>query len=161
MSNLECVDCGENCLKCGISDEPSCFECIPPYLLEEGGCVMECQVLGNSPNLAKTQCVGEREFPVFGPIFTIMAITAFVVGFIAKRLKRETILIPFVIAMCGIIEFLAILMQMYLCSFYLEWKYMGFCGIAFVILMILNMANAYYIKKFVMDKEAEKKVKLS
>lgn len=54
MSNLECVDCGENCLKCGISDEPSCFECIPPYLLEEGGCVMECQVLGNSPNLAKT-----------------------------------------------------------------------------------------------------------
>lgn len=54
MSSLECVKCGENCKKCGLSDEASCFECLKPFLLENGECVVSCQVLGNSPNLKKT-----------------------------------------------------------------------------------------------------------
>ena len=90
-----------------------------------------------------------------------MAATAFVIGFIAKRLKRETVLVPFVIAMCGLVEFLAILMQMYLCFFYLEWKYLGFCAIAWIILMILNIANYVYIQRNVLPKDAEKWAKLS
>jgi hypothetical protein len=63
MSSLECIDCVPNCLKCGLQEEASCFECVEGWLLENGECVLTCQVLGNSPNLAKTQCVGEREFP--------------------------------------------------------------------------------------------------
>jgi hypothetical protein len=117
--------------------------------------------LGNSPNIAKTQCVGEREFPPFGPIFTIMALITLVVGFVVRKLKRETQIIPFVIAICGIIEWLAILMQIYLCSFYFEWKYMGFCGVAWLVLMSLNVANFVYINTNVVATDAEKKVKLS
>jgi hypothetical protein len=82
-------------------------------------------------------------------------------GFIAKKLKRETKVIPFAIAMWGMIQWLAILMQIYLCSFYLEWKYMGFCGIAWIFLMCLNLANYLYIQSNVVATDAEKKVKLS
>lgn len=161
MSVLECVDCPENCLKCGISEEPSCFECDPPFLLEDGVCVVECQKPGNSPNLAKTQCVGEREFPPFGPLFSILAIVALFCGFIAKKLKRETKVIPLAIAVWGMIQWFAILMQIYLCSFYLEWKYMAFCGVAWIFLMCLNLANYLYIQSYVVATDAEKKVKLS
>ena len=90
-----------------------------------------------------------------------MAFIAFVIGCIAKKLKRETVLIPFVIAICGIIEFLAIIFQAFLCLFYLEWKYFVFCLVAFFILMIINLANFCYIKTNVIPKDAEKWVKLS
>jgi len=50
---------------------------------------------------------------------------------------------------------------MYLCYFYLEWKYLGFCAIAFIILMILNLANYLYINNNVVSTDALKKVRLS
>lgn len=161
MSSLECIDCGENCLKCGLAEEGSCFECIVPFLLENGECVAECLVPGNYESLDKTQCVNEKEFPVIGYPFSIMALITVVIGFIAKKLKRESQVIPFIIAFCGIIEWLAIVFQMYLCSFYLEWKYFGFCALAFIVMMILNLANYFYIKNSVVAKDALKKVRLS
>lgn len=117
--------------------------------------------MGNYPNLEKTQCVNEKQFPVIGPIFSIGAIITVAIGFIAKRLKRESQMIPFIIAFCGIIEWMAIVFQMYLCSFYNEWKYFGFCALAFIILMILNLANYLYIQNNVVATDAEKKVRVS
>jgi len=103
MSSLECVDCGPNCKKCGTMEGPNCFECFTPFLLEDGLCVMTCTKPGFYSNLKGTLCVDKAEFPDIGPVFSIMVIIIVIIVLIAKKLKKETEVIPSIIAMVGIV----------------------------------------------------------
>lgn len=82
---------------------PNCFECMVPFLLEDGLCVSTCTKLGFRPNLKKTLCVNNAEFPDIGPVFSIMSIIVVVTVLIAKKLKKETERIPSIIAMVGVV----------------------------------------------------------
>jgi len=108
MSSLECIDCGPDCKKCGTMEGPSCFECMVPFLLQDGECVEKCTKPGFRPNLKKTICVDNAEFPDIGPVFSIMSVIAVITVLIAKKLKKDTERIPSIIALVGVIEFMAI-----------------------------------------------------
>jgi hypothetical protein len=108
MTSLRCLDCGNDCKKCGTMEGPSCFECFPPYLLEDGLCVAKCTKPGFRSNLKRTLCVDNAEFPDIGPVFSIISCIMVITVFIAKKLKKETERIPSIIALLGVIEFFAI-----------------------------------------------------
>ena len=154
MTTLRCLDCGANCKKCGTMDGPSCFECFPPYLLQDGECVAKCTKPGFRPNLKKTICVDKAEFPDIGPIFSIISGIMLITVLIAKKLKKETERIPSIIALLGVIQFFAIAFQVFLCAFYSNTKYLIFSLIAFFILICINIQNAWYINTSVRSQDA-------
>jgi hypothetical protein len=133
---------------------PNCFECYPPYLLEDGECVAKCTKPGFRPNLKKTLCVDKMEFPDIGPIFSIISCIMVITVFIAKKLKKETERIPSIIALLGVIQFFAITFQVFLCAYYKNQKYLIFSLIAFLILIAINIQNAWYINTNVRAQDA-------
>ena len=154
MSSLQCIDCSPNCKKCGTMDGPNCFECVPPFLLEDGVCVKSCTKPGFRPNLKKTICVDKAEFPDIGPLFSIISIIIVITVFIAKKLKKETEPIPSIIGMLGVVQFVAIAFQVFLCAFYSNQKYLIFTMIAFFVLIGINLQNAWYINVNVRSQNA-------
>lgn len=105
---FKCVGCSPHCLACS-SDAKICYKCEQPWLLEGEVCVKECKVPGNKPNRAETQCINKTEFPMIGPIFSIMAAIVTVVCIIVKSFQRNTQLVPTLIAMVSVFEFFCIL----------------------------------------------------
>ena len=160
MSTLKCVGCGPNCNACGTQEGPSCYECVAPFLLEEGLCKVKCEVPGNRPNPEGTQCVDKTNFPVFGPVFSVLSLVIVVVVIIVKRFKKETNAISSLIAFISIVETFAILMNLFVTVYEGAWKYTAFCSLSIVVLIILNIYNYFYIKNSVMSPDAAKEEKL-
>ena len=87
--------------------------CEPPYLLEVGNCVLECQIKGNQPNKKRDKCVDQTMFPVIGPIYSIFSAIVVIVVMIVKAYERlhgsrKTVFVSSVIGMVGCIETVAI-----------------------------------------------------
>lgn len=76
-----------------------------------GKCVKECRTSdGYRPNKAHTRCINKTEFPEIGPIFAIMTLFVTIAMIIVKYcFKKETEIIPSLIASVGVIEYFAIL----------------------------------------------------
>ena len=146
MSTLKCVGCGPNCNACGTQEGPSCYECVRPWLLENGECVKECKVDGNRPNPELTQCVSKTNFPVFGPVFSIISLIIVAVVLIVRIFKKETNTISSMIAFISIIETFAIAMNLVVTVYEAAWKYSAFCVLSILVLYILNAYNYWYIK---------------
>jgi hypothetical protein len=139
---------------------PNCFECIKPFLLEDGLCVARCTKPGFRPNLKKTLCVDNAEFPDIGPVFSIISVIIVITIVVAKKMKKETERIPSIIAMLGVVEFFAICFQVFLCAFYQNQKYMIFSLLALLITLGINVQNFWYINTYVKAKDAMKQVQL-
>jgi hypothetical protein len=85
-----------------------------------GRCVRECSQAGYRPNNAHTLCINKTEFPEIGPIFAILSFFVFVAVVIVKYcFKKETEIIPSLIAAISVIEFFAILFQIWMCAIFL------------------------------------------
>lgn len=139
----------------------TCFVCERPYLLQKGKCVPKCTETGYRPNNARTKCINKTEFPAIGPIWSVLASIVIVAILIIKtQLKKETEVIPSLIASVSIIEYLAILFQIWMCIIFAAPKYLIFTIIAFCVLMCLNVFNMYYIKTYVASKDARKEERL-
>lgn len=54
MSTQVCIPCPSNCNKCGTNGENNCYECVAPFLLEDGICVEYCTKSGFYANKIKT-----------------------------------------------------------------------------------------------------------
>ena len=120
MNNYSCVDCEENCLKCGTNEGANCFECAKKYLLQDGECVKECTKPGFFANRAKTRCINKTEFPTLGPVCTLLAILLILMVIIVKKClgKKETVITSSIIAFLGIVETLAICFQIFITNEY-------------------------------------------
>ena len=84
-----------------------------------------------------------------------------VVTMLAKKLKKETEIVPTLVAVIGIIEYFAILFQIWMCIIFDAPRYLAFTLGAFGIQILLNIYNWYYIKNSVSASDAMKKEKLS
>jgi hypothetical protein len=166
LSTQKCVACGPNCKRCSIQDGGSCHECKQPYLLDlidgVGECVETCQP-GYRPDRAGTNCINKPECLELGaPIFAIMMAVIFVAVVIVKYcFKKETEIIPSLIASISVVEFFAILFQIWMCTIFRQPRYLGFTLFAFGVLVVLNIYNLYYIKTNVASRDARKQEKLS
>ena len=70
----------------------------------------ECSQPGYRPNNAHTLCINKTEFPEIGPIFAILSFFIFWAIVIVKYcFKKETEIIPSLIAAISVIEYFAIL----------------------------------------------------
>ena len=81
---------------------------MPGWLLENGTCVETCQIPGNSPNNDYTQCTNMAEFPIIYTPFSAISVVIFLMCIIVKKFKKETEIIPSVIALVSVIEFFMI-----------------------------------------------------
>ena len=109
LGSRKCIGCSSNCNKCGTLEGPNCYECIFPYLLEDGVCVSECTKDGFHANKAQTRCINETEFPQIGPIFSIFSLIVVIACLIVKKFKKETEIIPTLVALISVIEAFAFL----------------------------------------------------
>lgn len=160
LTTLSCVNCGPRCTKCGAQEGPSCYECEKPFLLEEGSCKEKCEVPGNRPNSDLTQCVGKTKFPTFGPLFTVISIIIVIVVTIVRVFKPETKWQSSIVAFVGLVEPLAIFVNLIVTIYDEEWKYTGFVVLALVVLLLLNAYNWHYIRQHVINEEAVKITKV-
>jgi hypothetical protein len=87
-------------------------------LLEDGLCKESCENPGYFPNKAGTICINQIEFPLLGPIFTIAALVVFVIVLIVKIIKKDTQMLPSLIAMISVLEWFAIIFVMVTASIY-------------------------------------------
>lgn len=127
-----------------------------------GRCVTECTQPGYRPNNAGTHCINKTEFPEIGPIFAIMSAVIFVAIVIVKYcFKKETEIIPSLIASISVVEYFAILFQIWMCAIFQQPRYLAFTLFAFGVLVLLNIYNMYYIKTNVASRDARKQEKLS
>jgi hypothetical protein len=156
MSTLRCLGCADNCNQCGTQEGPNCYECIPPYLLEEGSCKLECEVSGNRPNPEGTVCVDKTLFPVIGPIFTFITVVILIMVFIVNRFKKDTKFVTSAIALIGCIETLSIAFNLYLTVFHDLLKYTVFAALALIVSYILNIYNNWYVNNKVRSEDAYK-----
>mmetsp|Transcript_21112 Transcript_21112/g.32732 ORF Transcript_21112/g.32732 Transcript_21112/m.32732 type:complete len:150 (+) Transcript_21112:1264-1713(+) len=104
LSSRKCIGCSSNCNKCGTLEGPNCYECLPDWLLEDGVCVSECTKEGFHANRARTRCINETEFPTIGPVFSILSVMIVITVLIAKKLKKETSVIPTLVALISLVE---------------------------------------------------------
>ena len=127
-----------------------------------GRCVTECSQPGYRPNRAGTRCINKTEFPAIGPIFAITSAVLFVAIVIVRYcLKKETEIIPSLIAAVSIVEFFAILFQIWMCAIFLYPRYLAFTLVSFGVLIMLNIYNLYYIKTSVASSDARAQERLS
>lgn len=86
-----------------------------------GVCVKECRTAdGYRPNKAFTRCINKTEFPQIGPIFSIMSLIILIATLIVKYcFKKETEIIPSLVASIGVIEYFAILFQIWMCIIFI------------------------------------------
>ena len=159
MSTLRCLACEDHCNQCG-TETGSCYECERPYLLEMGYCVQECTLEGYRANKAGTHCINKTEFPILGPFFSVISAVLVITVLIAKKLKKETEVIPSWIGLISVLEALAILFQVYLSFIFEGYKYLAFSTVALVVLIATNIFNFFYVKNSVMSPDATKKEKL-
>jgi len=139
---------------------------VRPYLLEMvkgvGRCVTECSQPGYRPNRAGTRCINKTEFPAIGPIFAITSAVLFVAIVIVRYcLKKETEIIPSLIAAVSVVEFFAILFQIWMAAIFQQPRYLAFTLFAFAVLVALNVYNMYFIKTNVASRDARKQERLS
>jgi hypothetical protein len=127
-----------------------------------GECVTECTQEGYRPNNAGTHCINKTEFPEIGPIFSMMCAVIFIAVLIVKYcFKKETEVIPTTIAAVSVVEYFAILFQVWMCAIFVQPRYLAFTLFAFGVLVILNIYNMYYIKTNVASRDATKMERLS
>jgi uncharacterized membrane protein len=124
--------------------------------------VKECSQDGYRPNNAGTRCTDKTEFPELGPIWSIMSAVIFVAVVIVKYcFKKETEIIPSLIASISVVEFFAIVFQVWMCAIFEQPRYLALTLLAFGVLVVLNIYNMYYIKTNVSSRDARKQEKLS
>lgn len=78
-------------------------------MLENGICKEDCEEPGYFKNKEKTVCINQIEFPLMGPIFTIASLVVFLVVAIAKIIKKDTQMLPSMIAFVSVLEVFAII----------------------------------------------------
>jgi hypothetical protein len=83
-------------------------------LLEDGYCVLVCTKAGYYANSAGTMCINKTEFPWLGPFFTYISIIIIIAVLISKKFKKETEIIPSLVAMISFVEFFAIWFQIWM-----------------------------------------------
>lgn len=127
-----------------------------------GRCVEECTQEGYRPNNAGTECINRTEFPEIAPIFAILSAIIFIAIVIVKYcFKKETEIIPSLIASISVVEYFAILFQIWMCAIFRQPRYLAFTLVAFGVLCLLNIYNMYYIKTNVASRDARKQERLS
>lgn len=131
------------------------------WLLEDGYCVKECTKAGFYANSAGTMCINKTEFPWLGPFFTYISVIIIIAVLISKKFKKETEIIPSLVAMISFVEFFAIWFQIWMAVLFETPKQLYFTLVALIVLIILNVVNYFYVKNNVMSADAMKKVRLS
>jgi hypothetical protein len=80
---------------------------------------------------------------------------------ISKKLKKETEPIPSIVAMVSVVEWIAILFQIYLTALFQQDKYLYICLFALFNLYMINIFNFCYVRNNVLSKTATKKDRLN
>jgi hypothetical protein len=59
-------------------------------------------------------CINKTEFPWLGPFFTYISVIIIIAVLISKKFKKETEIIPSLVAMISFVEFFAIWFQIWM-----------------------------------------------
>lgn len=142
-----CYGCAANCAKCTGPGPRACIRCSRPWLLEEGACVKECNATkGYWASRDGTTCIDTTEFPLIGPIFTIITIIVTIAVVLIKMLMyKETEVLPTLIAWVSIVEWVAIIFAIPV-AFAFEQERIGYiCVFTIIALYVCNGINFWYV----------------
>lgn len=123
-------------------------------------CKESCENPGYFPNKDNTVCINQIEFPLLGPIFTIASLVCFLVVGIVKIIKKDTQMLPSMIAFVSVIEVLAIIFVIVTAQIYSQDRIMQLGIASFVFLIFLNIYTYWYVTNYVQKEDAEILVKL-
>lgn len=77
--------------------------------------------------------------------FSFLGLFIIITIMIVKILKKETNRVPSMIAFLGVVEFFSTVFQIYLSIEFGEWKSLGLTSVAFLVMMILNFYNLWFV----------------
>ena len=158
MTNQRCLGCKARCKRC--TDTETCTLCQKPFLLQDGDCVEKCTKPGYFPNGNKTLCINQVEVPFMGPLWTYITAPTCIAIVASKYVIKETEALPTMIAFVGLTEFLAIFTQIILAAMFAQDQIIACAIISFIVLIVLNIYNYYYINKYVISVDAMVDVKI-